>query len=405
MHRKVLIVVLFVAIQCCYCFVNKYILLHSISSPISSLLPSTNNPPISIHCRNKVVLMSSTNDNVNDDEPNDTVEDALGGPVGPLPSVSSRINFGSKKIDIVYDLWVAGAGILGSLAALEWKKEYPNSKIIAETRSNSKHDMFQSNGIIPRLRSERSSKDEFKCKNVLIAFPPSTSGDYIDEINEACRLWAGPEGGGSMVVTSSSAVYGESIGNVCNEKFRVDTRSSRSLKMICAEEAVLSRDGSVIRLAGLYNELRGPHTYWIKNGTVDAAADGTINMLHYNDAASATISVLKNGGLNTVYLACDNLPVTRREICNAAIESGLFPTSKVPVFTSEAGPVGKILDCSWSKEQLQWKPKYESFPDYMIRVIGKKDYQPVKSIMQKKLESKSSLWIPGGDDMDDMEML
>lgn len=59
-----------------------------------------------------------------------------------------------------------------------------------------------------------------------------------------------------MVFTSSIGVYGESNGNTVTEDFRVDTRSSRSTNMLSAEEAVLSREGNVIRLAGLYTEKR-----------------------------------------------------------------------------------------------------------------------------------------------------
>ena len=54
----------------------------------------------------------------------------------------------------------------------------------------------------------------------------------------------------------TQGVYGESNGNTVTEDFRVDTRSPRSTNMLCAEEAVLIREGSVIRLAGLYTESR-----------------------------------------------------------------------------------------------------------------------------------------------------
>ncbi len=33
---------------------------------------------------------------------------------------------------------------------------------------------------------------------------------------------------------------------------------------IAAEEAVLARDGAIVRLAGLYNANSGPHTFWLK---------------------------------------------------------------------------------------------------------------------------------------------
>jgi len=44
--------------------------------------------------------------------------------------------------------------------------------------------------------------------------------------------------------------------------------------------------------SGLYNPVRGPHTFWLRNGSVDANADGFINMLHYEDAAEACVAAL-----------------------------------------------------------------------------------------------------------------
>jgi hypothetical protein len=46
-----------------------------------------------------------------------------------------------------------------------------------------------------------------------------------------------------------------------------------------------------MRLAGLYTEQRGPHTFWMKAGEVDGDPDGTLNMLHYSDAAAAAIGL------------------------------------------------------------------------------------------------------------------
>jgi hypothetical protein len=43
---------------------------------------------------------------------------------------------------------------------------------------------------------------------------------------------------------------------------------------------------------------RGPHTFWLKNGTVDSNADGLVNMLHYEDAGSAAIAALLRGEPN-----------------------------------------------------------------------------------------------------------
>ena len=74
-------------------------------------------------------------------------------------------------------------------------------------------------------------------------------------------------------------------------------------RLIAAEETVLSRGGSVVRLAGLYTEDRGPHTFWIKNGTVSTNADGYVNTLHYDDAAKVAIAACLYGKVTLLFYA------------------------------------------------------------------------------------------------------
>lgn len=191
--------------------------------------------------------------------------------------------------------------------------------------------------------------------------------------------------------------------------------------MIACEEGVLSRGGSILRLAGLYAADRGPHTFWLKNGTVNANADGLVNMLHYEDAASAAVSALLRGAAGTAYLAADDEPLTRQEICASALASGRFPGAGMPVFASTAGPLGKICDSRRTREALQWAPRPDrrTFANYMRTALGgdaayETDAQRRARIRQEKDktdagssggssgagggDSSSFLWIPGQDD-------
>lgn len=157
-------------------------------------------------------------------------DDVIGKPVGPLPSVSSKLNFGDETPkNIQYDLWIAGAGTLGEIICKAYKNKFPDARIVAETLSTSRHDRLSGLGAEPRLREQRSESDFKTARNLVIAIPPSASAKaYVDLISDASQLWAGPLGGGTMVFTSSLAVYGDSHGNIVNEEFRLDTRSSRS---------------------------------------------------------------------------------------------------------------------------------------------------------------------------------
>jgi len=70
------------------------------------------------------------------------------------------------------------------------------------------------------------------------------------------------------------------------------------------------------------------------------------------------------------FLISDGHPLTRRQICEAALQAKLFEKYGMPEFldTSSAEStmsLGKIYDGSASKVALGWLPKYESFAAFM----------------------------------------
>ena len=218
--------------------------------------------------------------------------------------------------------------------------------------------------------------------------------EYEQELYHAFRLWAGPKYG-NLVFTSSTAVYGDSFGNTVDEKFRTDVRTLRASRAVSAEHAILARGGSVVRLAGLYSKNRGPHTYWLRAGEVKGDSEGKINLLHYEDAAGVVIAALKSPLRRQVYLASDDQPVSRQEICEAALMSGEFPEANMPIFVAQNAGRGKRTDSSWTRGVLQWTPKHVSFPAYMYGLAGL-TYEP-----EKKLDSGSLLL--GGFEDDDID--
>ena len=233
------------------------------------------------------------------DNPQQSIaEDVFGSPVSPLPTVSAKVNWADIKVDEgnICDLWIVGCGTLGTCVAEMLRHEMSEGmEVVAETRTDARHEALKILGCTPRLRSSRDGDgDGRRARNVLVCLPPSSSegsSDYSRELSEAFMLWAGPKYG-NLLFTSSISVYGDSGGNVVDELFRVDSRTARSKKMIEAEEQILQREGSVIRLAGLYSEKRGPHAFWLQTGAVTGSPDGIVNLVHYDDAASACFKAL-----------------------------------------------------------------------------------------------------------------
>lgn len=188
------------------------------------------------------MALRSTIGGPDDDLDNSAGPDVFGAPLGPMPTVSSKINFAKETLNISTDLWVVGAGTMGSLLCKQWKEKFPDSKVVAETRTASRHEDLLAMGIDARVRDARSPDSTHRCaKHVVICFPPSTikeTEQYYTEITDACRLWAGPLGGGHLLYTSSTAVYGDSHGNTVDETFRCVSTSLSAAA--CAMASVLS---------------------------------------------------------------------------------------------------------------------------------------------------------------------
>lgn len=283
-------------------------------------------------------------------------------------------------------------------------------------------------------------------KDVVFCAPPSGFDDYASGITEvATCLWSATPQRGSFVFTSSGVVYGDGSGGVVEDgttaaitivnessptvmdmeqtitttmtKSSDDgssssnsnsnakssstnssndgSKNSRALRMLHAENAVLSMGGCALRLAGLYSLDRGAHNYWLEKfggssssstnnyeipGTVPSRGDGIINLLHYEDAASAVISALMVGpNVNSrrVFLISDGHPLTRKQICANARHHVRYDGFGMPLFiddddddvvvkTTDGGVgKGKVYDGRKSNNVLEWKPKYPSFDKFM----------------------------------------
>jgi hypothetical protein len=86
-------------------------------------------------------------------------------------------------------------------------------------------------------------------------------------------------------------------------------------RLTSAEDFVLQKGGNVVRLAGLYNEVTGPHSFWLRKSKeaayVPAEAEGAslatryviqtppnklVSMVHYLDAARAIVALIDSPG-------------------------------------------------------------------------------------------------------------
>ncbi len=237
-----------------------------------------------------------------------------------------------------------------------------------QTNTADAHERLESLGVTPRLKTNASPTETFPF--VVFSAPPSGSEDYLAEVTAALKLW---DGSGSFVFTSSTAVYACADGEQCDEStatFAVG-ENPRADRLLQAEAAVLAAGGCVVRLSGLYHATRGAHMYFLKAEELKSGADGLVNLVHYEDAASAVAAALvaqfegrTEGG--EVFLATDGVPTSREDMVSVCLESPMgYYDGDMPTFAADDASVGKKMDNPKTRERLGWEPKYTSFAEFV----------------------------------------
>lgn len=272
-------------------------------------------------------------------------------------------------------LLVVGAGVLGRLIAREWRSIHgANAEVrgVVRQADAERSAALEADGVSPCLRADLGSADaglaEGSFRHVVFCAAPGGNDDYSAEVAAALRMWCGQEG--RFVFTSSAGVYAEENGGVVTEGSAVSA-SPRAAKLLAAERLVTEAGGAVVRLAGLYLLDRGAHNAYLNTAEVKGRPDGLINQIHYEDAAAAVVAALLRGASGEFYLAADDAPLTREQICRVALRAPPFHGRVMPAFASfdradKGGPgTGKVVDASRTRAALGWKPKYATFEQFI----------------------------------------
>ncbi|RDY06581.1 hypothetical protein CR513_09406, partial [Mucuna pruriens] len=263
-----------------------------------------------------------------------------------------------------HDLLIVGPGVLGRLVALNWRQEYVGCQVFGQTATTNHHEELTKIGINPSLEWTKAS---LRFPYVIFCAPPYQSSDYLGDLRLAASCWNGE---GSLLFTSSSAPYDCNDNGLCDEDSPVVPigRSPRTDVLLKAENIVLEFGGSVLRLSGLYISFsefnKGAHAYWLEKGIVESRPDHILNLIHYEDAASLSVAILKKQFRGRIFLGCDNHPLSRQEVMDLVIKSGKF-SKKFEKFTGTDDPLGKRLNNSRTRQEVGWEPKYSSFAHFL----------------------------------------
>ncbi len=155
------------------------------------------------------------------------------------------------------------------------------------------------------------------------------------------------------------------------------------------EEAVLTADG-IEGIVLRYGMFYGPGTWYAKDGDVGRQVrkrrypmighgEGTYSFIHVDDAASATVAALESARPG-VYNVVDDEPVSAAEWMPVYVEAlGAKRPPRVPAFVARLIAGDALV--TWMlglrgasnekiKEELGWRPKYESWRQGFLEDLG-----------------------------------
>ena len=253
------------------------------------------------------------------------------------------------------DLTIIGAGELGGRVGRLWRKLHRQAEIVAETTTSVRHGSLLRWGLTPRLRAHRG---EESLSRVVFAIP-SSAAQYQQELKSALAAWNHT---GPFVMVSSTGVFAEDRGQEVDEDGGL-ANHPRALRLIEAENEVLVQRGIVIRMAGLYCLNRGPHRSYLNTALSALEAEGLINLIHYEDAASLVVAALTKGTEGMVYLGTDGSALSRVEL--ARLAAGHFNSTRQIEFTGKEPSLGKRCKNERTRKLLNWTPQFASFGDFL----------------------------------------
>ncbi|KAL2630328.1 hypothetical protein R1flu_015014 [Riccia fluitans] len=239
--------------------------------------------------------------------------------ISDAETTQSTSNDSQRFIPGKADLLVVGPGVLGTMVAQEWfKVNEGECNVVGQTNTTNHHERLRSIGILPVTKDARQGE---KFSNVIFCAPPSGSEDYAAEVRAAAERWNGE---GSLLFTSSTALYAVSDNGVCDEETAPIVPKGagpRTDRLHAAEEEILKVGGNV-------------------------------------DAASLCVAILKGEFRGRVFLGCDNHPVSRQEIMDAVNKSGKYD-KKFEAFTTTEDLNFEISDVGFISDS----PEERYFPD------------------------------------------
>ena len=280
---------------------------------------------------------------------------------------------------------IFGCGYLGLRVARRWRDA--GARVIAVTRSRERAARLAAEGLEPITADVLDPA-------TLVNLPPAATVLYAvgyDSSSGASRreVYAGglssvldalPAATGKLIYISSTGVYGPSADDWVDEL--TPCRPEREGGQACLEaEGVLAAHplgarAIVLRMAGLYGPDRLPNATDLRQGRpLTAPAQGYLNLIHVDDAASVVLAAEVRSPLPNLLIVSDGHPVPR---CEYYAELARLLGAPPPQYASPAEDSPAAARAAASKrvrntrlvQQLAVQVAYPSYREGLAAIIA-----------------------------------
>jgi nucleoside-diphosphate-sugar epimerase len=175
-----------------------------------------------------------------------------------------------------------------------------------------------------------------------------------------------------LIFTSSTSVYAQTDGSIVTESDSAKPERETGKILRETEELVLSRQGTVLRLAGIYGPGRCVPLEKLLSGEAGIEGDGEriMNSIHRDDAVSA-FHLAAEHRWPGIFNVADNTPVTQLEwfqwVC-ARVGRPLPPSVPRNLNRKRAWTSKRVSNAEF--RSLGWTPRYPSFREGVEELVN-----------------------------------
>jgi nucleoside-diphosphate-sugar epimerase len=221
------------------------------------------------------------------------------------------------------------------------------------TTTSAKLETMQEKGIIPfliDLNNLTSTNDGFwDADRLIITLPPSGHPEEFEKKIQLLAAITSQHRYDQLIVISSTSVYPDENGTVLEEHASYQISSHSGISLLKYENLLFKSNTCIIRFGGLF----GPNRHPVKSlsGRELSGGSAPVNLIHRSDCIAITLSIIKQGIVNTRLNACHPDHPSRTDYYTMAAQRLGIPP---PVFSTEPTAFKKV-----SSEKLIRRINYQ----------------------------------------------